>query len=77
MTNKDSRTARRQRQNQKQRKVKKPLFKRILLLILLLILVVGVGIAGLFTYYIVKSPALDPEKLSDPFASEIFDMNDF
>lgn len=71
MTNESTRTSRRQN---KQKRTKKPVFKRIIKIILIAILLIGVGVTALFTYYIATSPDLDPEKLSDPFASEIYDM---
>src|SRR5699024_493375 len=49
--------------------------KRILLSILLFILIIGVGIGALFTFYIIKAPDLDPEELTNPFVSEIYDMD--
>lgn len=64
-----TRTARRQN------KPKKPILKRILLSILLFILIIGVGIGALFTFYIIKAPDLDPEELTNPFVSEIYDMD--
>lgn len=69
MANETSRTARRQK------KSKKPILKRIILGIILAMLVIGVGVAALFTFYIIKAPDLDPDKLSDPFSSEIYDMD--
>ena len=71
MTNQSSRTTRRN----KKMKTKKTFLKRFIMTIFILMLIVGVSIAALFTYYIAKSPELDPEKLSDPFSSEIYDMN--
>src|SRR5699024_2002311 len=47
---------------------------RILLSILLFILIIGVGIGALFTFYIIKAPDLDPEELTNPLVSEIYDM---
>src|SRR5699024_7121350 len=64
-----TRTARRQN------KPKKPILKRILLSVLLFILIIGVGIGALFTFYIIKAPDLDPEELTNPFVSEIYDMD--
>src|SRR5690625_3343406 len=64
-----TRTARRQN------KPKKPILKRILLSILLFILIIGVGIGALFTFYIIKAPELDPEELTNPVVSEIYDMD--
>src|SRR5699024_868197 len=59
----------------RQNKPKKPILKRILLSILLFILIIGVGIGALFTFYIIKAPDLDPEELTNPFVSEIYDMD--
>lgn len=67
-----TRTARR-----KQKKTtKKPIWKKIVLTILIIVLVIGVGVGGLFTYYIATAPSLDAEKLSDPFPSVVLDKND-
>lgn len=68
---KHSRVARRQMKQPK----KKPIFKRILLVICLLILASGIGITGLFAYYISTAPEIDVEKLSDPFSSKIYDKD--
>src|SRR5699024_11431890 len=61
----------------KQKKnIKKPLWKKILLTIGLICLVIGIGVGGLFSYYIITAPEIDAEKLSDPFSSELYNMDD-
>ena len=69
--NSQSRTARRKQLKAKNR----PLWKKIIKAILLLMIAVGIGIGALFTYYIVTAPDLDPTKLSDPFASKIYNKD--
>src|SRR5699024_3779351 len=69
MANETSRTARRQK------KSKKPILKRIILGIVLAMLVIEDDVAALFTFYIIKATDLDPEKLTNPFVSEIYDMD--
>lgn len=62
------------KQNKKQPS-KKVSFKKIILTILILGLIVAVGVGGLFAYYISKSPELDPEKLSIPSSSKVYDKD--
>jgi penicillin-binding protein 1A len=71
----DKRQTRTTRRKQK-KTAKKPIWKKILLVFLLIFLAIGLGIGGLFTYYIATAPAIDASKLSDPFPSEILDMNE-
>lgn len=73
MSNNTTRTSR--RHNMKKEN-KKSLLKQIIQIILIAILVLTVGVTILFSYYIITAPKLDPEKLADPFVSEIYDMND-
>ncbi|MUK87297.1 PBP1A family penicillin-binding protein [Ornithinibacillus sp. L9] len=69
--NSQSRTARR-----KQRKAKKkPIWKKILLSVLIFVLAIGIGVATLFTYYIVTAPEIDASKLSDPLSSSVLDKD--
>ncbi|AXI09324.1 penicillin-binding protein [Oceanobacillus zhaokaii] len=71
--NSQTRTARRKQKKKKNRK--KPLWKRILLFGFIIILAIGIGIGGLFTYWIVTAPDIDAEQLSDPFSSSFLDQN--
>ncbi|MEN2464865.1 PBP1A family penicillin-binding protein [Ornithinibacillus sp. JPR2-1] len=66
-----TRTARRKQKKSK----KKPLWKKILLALLIIFLAIGIGVAGLFTYYIATAPEIDASKLSDPLSSKVYDMN--
>lgn len=78
MVEKDqSRMARRQQnQNQKQKNTKKkPVIKRIMKIMLLAILLIGIGVAGLFAFYISTAPDLDPDKLSVPASTKLYDIN--
>lgn len=60
----------------KQKKAtKKPLWKKIMVSVLIFFLAIGIGVAGLFTYYIATAPKIDAAKLSDPFSSQILDGN--
>lgn len=63
------------RRKQKKTK-KKPIWKKIVLTVIIIILAIGIGIGGLFTYYIATAPAIDPDKLSDPFPSIVLDKNE-
>lgn len=64
-----------QKQNKKQSN-KKFSFKKIFLTIFVLGLIVAVGVGGLFAYYISKAPELDPEKLSIPSSSKVYDKDE-
>lgn len=66
-----------ERRKQKQKQSKKKLtWRKIIRYALIAVLAVGLGIGGLFTYYIVTAPKLDIDKLSDPFSSKIYDMDE-
>ncbi|MEN2766206.1 PBP1A family penicillin-binding protein [Ornithinibacillus xuwenensis] len=69
--NRQSRTARRKQKKAK----KKPLWKKIFLGIFLFCIAIGIGIAGLFTYYIATAPEIDTSKLSDPLSSKVYDKD--
>lgn len=64
------------RKQKKQRKPKqKSIVKRIFFIIGLLVLAIGIGVGGLFTYYIATAPEIDEEKLANPFSSKIYDID--
>lgn len=63
-----SRTARKKQLKSK----KKPAWKKILRIAMITGLVIGLGIAILFSYYVITAPDLDAEKLSDTFSSKIY-----
>ncbi|WP_077621767.1 transglycosylase domain-containing protein [Sediminibacillus massiliensis] len=65
--NSQSRTARRKQLKKK----KKPLWKNAFKIIGIIILLIGLGIGGLFTYYIVTAPKLDADKLSVPASTKV------
>jgi penicillin-binding protein 1A len=69
--NRQTRTARRKQKKSK----KKPKWKRIFRVLLLFFLAIGIGVAGLFTYYIATAPKIDASKLSDPFSSKVYDKD--
>src|SRR5690625_1796333 len=69
--NSQSRMARRKQRKPK----KKSIVKKTFLIIGLFILALFISVGGLFTYYIATAPDLDPEKLSDPFSSKIYDKD--
>ncbi|GAA0600051.1 PBP1A family penicillin-binding protein [Virgibacillus siamensis] len=69
--NGQSRTARRKQKKSK----KKPIWKRIFLIALIACLVIGLGVAGLFSYYIATAPEIDASKLKTPFPSKIYDKD--
>ncbi|MCP3030728.1 PBP1A family penicillin-binding protein [Halobacillus sp. A1] len=73
-----SRTARRNQLKNKGNGKKKrlPPFKTIFMTLLTIGIVLMLGIGALFAYYIAQAPALDAEKLSDPYASKIYDKDD-
>ncbi len=73
MNNNTTRTSR--RHNVKKHK-QKSFFKQIIQILFIAILIIAVGVTILFSYYIFTAPKLDPDKLADPFVSEIYDMND-
>lgn len=64
-----------QNKKKKQTTKKKVPVKKIFLTLLVLALIVAVGVGGLFAYYISKSPELDPEKLSVPASSKVYDKD--
>lgn len=77
-----SRSEKRRQEQMKQTKKKhkkqsnkKVSFKKIMMTILILGLIAAVGVGGLFAYYISKSPELDPEKLSIPSSSKVYDKD--
>jgi penicillin-binding protein 1A len=69
--NSQSRTARRKQKKAK----KKPIWKKIMKTFLIICLVIGIGVAGLFTYYIATAPEIDTSKLADPLSSKWYDQN--
>ncbi|MBP1969578.1 penicillin-binding protein 1A [Virgibacillus natechei] len=69
--NSQSRTARRKQKKSK----KKPVWKKILLTVLLVILAIGIGVGGVFTYWIATAPELDASELAIPFSSIIYDQD--
>ena len=71
--NRKSRVARRESSEPK----KKFNIKKIIMYIMIAILAIGIGVAGLFTYYIVTAPPLDVDKLDVPFASELLDQDGY
>ncbi|MFD2045836.1 PBP1A family penicillin-binding protein [Ornithinibacillus salinisoli] len=66
-----TRTARRKQKKSK----KKPIWKKILLLVLILFIAIGIGVAGLFTYYIATAPEIDASKLDVPLSSKVYDKD--
>ncbi|HLR79951.1 MAG TPA: PBP1A family penicillin-binding protein [Bacillota bacterium] len=71
--NGQSRMARR-KQKQKISK-KKPFWKKLLLSIAVVFLLAGIGVGGVFAYYIATAPKLDEALLNDPFSSKFFDKD--
>ncbi|WP_407268663.1 transglycosylase domain-containing protein [Radiobacillus sp. PE A8.2] len=69
-----SRIARRNQQKT-EKKMKKPIWKKILLITGIVCLAIAVGVGGLFTYYIATAPDIQTELLSDPSSTKIRDMN--
>src|SRR5690625_4196399 len=69
--NSRSRVARRKHKTTK----KKPIWKKIFLILGIIILAIGIGIGGIFTYYIATAPKLDVDKLSDPFSSKLYNKD--
>ncbi|SDL67652.1 penicillin-binding protein 1A [Sediminibacillus halophilus] len=69
-----SRSARR-KQLKQQKKQKKSLFKKIVKTLLIVVLLIGIGIGGLFTYYIATAPKLDAESLAVPASTKLLDVN--
>ncbi|WP_051359355.1 PBP1A family penicillin-binding protein [Paucisalibacillus globulus] len=69
--NRQTRTARRKQKKSK----KKPMWKKIFLGLVLFLLVIGLGVAGLFTYYIATAPDIDASLLSDPYSSKFYDID--
>ncbi|WP_449353917.1 PBP1A family penicillin-binding protein [Virgibacillus natechei] len=68
--NSQSRTARRKQKKAK----KKPLWKKIIFTVLIIILAIGIGVGGLFTYWVATAPDLDASELDIPFSSTIYDQ---
>lgn len=63
------------KQNNQKKSKKKLSAKKVFMTLLILGLVAIVGVGGLFAYYISKSPELDPEKLSIPASSKVYDID--
>ncbi|KAB8138449.1 PBP1A family penicillin-binding protein [Gracilibacillus oryzae] len=74
--NSQTRMARR-KQNQKQPKDKKKssLWKQLIKIIIIGILCIGVGVAGLFGFYVMTAPDLDSSQLSAPASTKLYDIN--
>ncbi|GAE91404.1 multimodular transpeptidase-transglycosylase [Gracilibacillus boraciitolerans JCM 21714] len=70
-----SRIARRE-QLKKTKSQKKPIWKKVIKYALIAILLIGLGIGGLFIYYISTAPELDAELLSDPGSTNLYDINE-
>lgn len=70
--NNKSRVARRQKQAKPKQK---SIAKRVFLIIGIIFLAMFIAGSSLFIYYISTAPELDPEKLSDPFSSQIYDKD--
>lgn len=76
--NNQTRMARRNNRKKKKpttKKGKKSVAKKIMYGVLVAMAVVALSVGGLFTYYIITAPALDPEKLEDPFSSKFYNMD--
>ncbi len=74
--NNQTRMARRNQKKKPTKKVnKKPVWKKIMYISLIAIAAIMVSVGILFTYYIATAPALDPEKLEDPFSSKFYNMD--
>lgn len=77
--NNQTRMARKQqKKNLKKSKTntkKKPIWKRVFLIIGIIILAIGIGIGGLFTYYIATAPELDATLLTDAYSSKYYDKD--
>ncbi|UJL48069.1 PBP1A family penicillin-binding protein [Virgibacillus sp. NKC19-16] len=69
--NSQSRTARRKQKKAK----KKPLWKKIIFTVLIIILAIGIGVGGIFTYWIATAPELEASELAIPFSSTIYDKD--
>src|SRR5690625_3016120 len=71
--NNQTRIARRkQKKNLKKKKLN---WKKVSLIIGAIILAIGIGIGGLFTYYIATAPELDATLLTDAFSSKYYDQD--
>ncbi|MBN8234646.1 PBP1A family penicillin-binding protein [Halobacillus kuroshimensis] len=68
-----SRTARRKQMKSSKKTKGTSKFKKIFMTLLTIGIVLMIGVGALFTYYAVSAPALDEEKLSDPFSSKVYD----
>ncbi|WP_405101881.1 transglycosylase domain-containing protein [Oceanobacillus sp. FSL H7-0719] len=69
--NNQSRTVRRKQKKQ----TKKPKWKKILLILLFIGLLAGISVGAVGIYWIATAPDLDPEKLSIPLSSQLYDQN--
>ncbi len=74
--NNQTRIARRKQKKVTKKTGKKSLKKKILYGALIVCAAIGLGVGILFTYYIATAPALDPDKLSDPLSSKLYDMDE-
>lgn len=73
--NSQSRAARKKQQKQSKQTGKKSLFKRIFTTLLIIGIVGAVLGGGLFVYYVQGAPDLDEAKLSDPYSTKLYDVN--
>src|SRR5690554_6852807 len=73
--NSQSRMQRRQTKKSKKNKKSKLNWKKILLILGIIMSIFFIGIIGVFAYYVSGAPDIDPEQLSDPLSSKIYDRN--
>ncbi|MGP4041305.1 transglycosylase domain-containing protein [Gracilibacillus sp. D59] len=72
----DKSQSRMERRKSKQKKSNnKPMWKKVMKYALIAVLLIGLGIGGLFTYYIATAPDLEADLLSDPASTNLYDIN--
>ncbi|SER12351.1 penicillin-binding protein 1A [Gracilibacillus ureilyticus] len=72
--NSQSRMARRKQKQHKEKK-KKSTWKQLIRIVIIGILLIGIGVAGLFGYYVATAPDLDVSELSAPASTKLYDIN--
>ena len=73
--NSQSRMQRRQTKKSKKTKKSKLNWKKILLIFGIIMSIFFIGIIGVYAYYVSGAPDIDPDQLSDPLSSKIYDRN--
>lgn len=75
MADKSQSRMERRKKLQQEKKKNNTLGKKIMKIALICVLLIGLGIGGLFSYYILTAPPLEEELLADPASTNLYDVN--